>query len=183
MIDLEQLARRARVASEWGRARMAARIAAPVAALVLVPAVLGRGSGGFIALVVLLLATVMFLRWRDRLGVETVHVGLGIGATLAAAMLVIHNVGFAFRGADAIVPVTIASALAGALPGLGAARWMSRAPRGPIRNRRWRLTLFVAALAAGVGAFGQGAGHLIAAMLSTAMCSTLAWAPSSKFVP
>jgi hypothetical protein len=182
MIDLEHLARRARVASEWGRARMAARIAVPVAPLVMFPAVLGHGSTRFAALACVLLVIVMFLRWRHRVGVETVRAGLVIGTTLAAAMVVIHYVGFAIRGADAIVPVTIASALAGALLGLGAAWWMARVPRRRARNRAWGLTLFVATLAAGVGAFGLGASCLIAAIVSMAMCSTLAWTPNSPFV-
>lgn len=183
MVDLEQLAHRARVASEWGRARMAARIAVPIAALVAIPAALGPVGGRFAALVSLLLVTAVFLRWRGRLGIEVVRVGLAIGVASVTTMLAIHAAAVAHRATDAVPPSSMASVLAVALAGLVVARWASSGARGSGRIAHGLLTPLVAFLTASVGTVGFGVGNLVAVLAFVAMCSAVAYVPAIRFVP
>lgn len=154
MVDLELLAHRARVASEWGRVRMAGRIAVPIATLVAIPAALGPGGGGFAAL--LLLATAIFLRWHSRFGIEVVRAGLLVGAASVTTMLAIRAATAGYLPVAAILPAAVASVLAGALSVLGGARSTSGDPRGPGRRARWLLSLLVALLTVCVGTAGFG---------------------------
>jgi hypothetical protein len=177
MVDLEQLARRARAASEWGRARMAARVAVPIAPLALVPATTGADGTGCLVLAVVLFAAAAFLRWRDRLGVEVVRDGLLLGAVPVVAMFALHGGGYQCCAPGEITRADVACVLAGVVAGVGVTLSASRTRLGAGRGRRWLLTLVVAALTTSLGCLGLGMGGLVATLATVAVCSTVAWLP------
>jgi hypothetical protein len=90
MVDLEQLKTRGLRAYEWARLRMALR-----AAVFLVPAFLGCWLVGdrelCACLMPLLAGAVLWLRWRDRRGVEDVTIGLTAGAIPLVAGLLLSS--------------------------------------------------------------------------------------------
>lgn len=89
MVNVEELRVRGLRAYEVGRLLTASRIALlviPVAAVCLIES---RGRGTCACVAVLLLGTAVWLRWRDRRGVEVVTTGFVAGSIpLIAALLV-----------------------------------------------------------------------------------------------
>lgn len=177
MVDLEQLARRARVAAEWGRARMAARVAVPIAPLAFVAASTGADGARCIALTALLFAAAAFLRWRDRRGVEIARDGLLLGALPVAAVFALHSGGYQCCAPGEITRADVACVLAGALAGVGVTLSAARTRLGAGRGRRWLSTLMVAALTTSLGCLGLGMGSLVVTLATVAACSLAAWIP------
>lgn len=174
MVDLDALARDARRTSEWGRARMACRIVVVIAALAAVPLLSGARPELCACLAVVLFAAAAFLRWRSRLGVDSVRDGLVLGAVPLAAALVLLGCGVECPPLASSAGALVCSA-AGAVAGVGVTWRASRATSA--RGRRWLLTLVVASMTAAMGCVGLGLGAVLPALLALPLVAALAWIP------
>jgi hypothetical protein len=175
MIDLDALARQAKTTSEWGRARMAVRVGAAVAALTLAsvagstePRSCAVGGG-----VLLVVATA--LRWWHQRGVEAVRVGLPLGIIPLVVGIVLQRAGVRCGPFPSLSASDVACAVAGGVAGMGVTAWTARTRAD--RWRRWPLALLVASLTAMLGCYGLGAVGLLATLAPLAMSSAIAWIP------
>jgi hypothetical protein len=172
MVNLEQLGARGLRAYELGRLRVASTIAlllVPLAAFCLIEA---RGRGQCACCAVALLGASVWLRWRDRAGVESVTNGLLAGAVPLVAAVVLARIDPGCASAGAFSWCTAFSLGLGALVGTAAALREGR--REP---RSWSVatTAGIAALAAGLGCvrlglasvFGVGVGIAIGAIVGS----------------
>jgi hypothetical protein len=175
MVDLDALATRARKTAEWGRARMACRIAVVVAPLALVPWVGGAAPAVCACLAAALFAVAALLRWRHRIGVEAVRDGLLLGGIPLVAALFLRGCGVECAPTGAFAEAELACVIAGAVAGLGVT-W--RALHAPTRRaRRWLLTLLVASMTAALGCAGLGIGGVLAAVIALPAVAGATWLP------
>jgi len=162
MENLEALAKRGLRAYELGRLRMALRVG-----LVLIPAVVvcllepvGRvccaGCG------VLLLGAAVWLRFRDRVGVESVTSGLLAGAIPLVAGLALVEFDPGCAAAPAFSCCTLFSVLVGGAAGAVVAL---REASAKSRSGNWLLAAGVAALAASLGCIRLGLASVLAVTL------------------
>jgi hypothetical protein len=148
MVNLETLTARSLRRYELGRLRMAARIAivvVPIAAICLLePA--GREACACCA--ALLLVASVWLRFRDRIGVESVSTGLLAGAIPLSAALMLTQLDPGCAAAGLISLCTGFSVLVGGVAGvIVALRERARASL----SGHWLLAAGVALLAASLG--------------------------------
>lgn len=153
MVNLEQLSARGLRAYEVGRLRVASRVAfvlVPVAAVCLFET---RGREACMCLAALLLGLSVWLRWRDRHGMESVTTGLLAGSIPLVAGLVLAQLDLRCGLAGEEAFCTIFAVLVGGAAGmLIAAR--ERGWRGRIWG--WLTAGAVAALAASLGCVRLG---------------------------
>lgn len=157
MVNLDQLALRGRRAYELGRARLAARVA-----LVLIPAsalclLEERGRPTCACAAILLLATSVWLRWRDRRGAQAASTGLLAGSIPLVAGLVLARLGVRCDEVSSAPLCTAVSLLAGAGAGVVVA---VREARQRARLGSWLTAIAIAALAAGLGCLRLGVAGL-----------------------
>ncbi len=158
MVNRERLKQTAQRAYEYGRLRVAAR-----AAWVLVPATVvcafATGAKETCACVgALLLGAAVFLRWRDRMGVDSVRYGLFAGALPLIAGLI------ATRVAPFCAEASLLSACALVCLGIGVpcGVWLGlRLVRSAANLSTWFATFGVAVLAANLGCLGLGIGGIV----------------------
>lgn len=177
MVDLETLARRAQRTAEWGRARMACRIAGVVAPLALVPLAGGASLATCACLAVALFAVSALLRWRNQIGVESVRDGLLLGAVPLVAALFLRGCGVECASLGSFGEAELACVVAGALAGVGVTWRALQAPTP--RGRRWLLTLLVASMTAALGCAGLGVGGMLAAVIALPLVAGAAWIPAA----
>ncbi len=175
MVDLDRLAVQARRASEWGRARMALRVSAVVAALTLVSLASGTAPGACASGGLALFAATVALRFWHQSGVEAVRIGLPLGAIPLAAGIVLQRMGVKCGSLGEFSQPELLCVLAGAIAGASVTVW---AARGPIdRLRRWPPALLVASLTAMLGCLGLGVSAMLATLATLVMSSAVAWIP------
>ena len=147
MVDLERLKGRGLRAYELARMRMALR-----AAGFLVPAFVGCwlvGDRELCACLMPLLASgVVWLRWRDRRGVEDATIGLTAGSVPLLAGLLLSGLSTSCGGPTCL----LLSAGAGVAAGI----WVATAPRTTPRSS-WFAPTVIAATAAVLGCSALGA--------------------------
>jgi hypothetical protein len=177
MVDLDQLATRARRTAEWGRVRMACRIAAVVAPFAVVPLVGGAALATCACLAVALFAVAALLRWHDQVGVEAARDGLLLGAVPLVAALFLRGCGVECASLGAVGEAELACIVAGAAAGLGVT-WRAIQTPAP-RGRRWLLTLLVASMTAALGCAGLGIGGVLAAVIALPLVAGIAWVPAT----
>ena len=153
MVNVEELRARGLRAYEVGRLLTASRVGlllVPVAALCLIES---RGRETCACLSVVLLGAAIWLRWRDRRGMESVRTGLGAGSIpLFAALLVARfDLHCGWAGADTFC--TAGSVLLGAGSGVLIA---VREARGRARFWSFATASAIAALAASQGCVRLG---------------------------
>lgn len=175
MVDLDALARRARRTAEWGRVRMACRVAVVVALLALVPLIGGARLEMCACLAVALFVAAAALRWRHQTGVEAVRDGLLLGAVPLVAALFLRGRGVECSSSGAFGDAELACGIAGAVAGLGVTWRAVRAPAA--RARRWLLTVLVASMTAVLGCAGLGAGGMFAAAIALLVMAGVAGLP------
>lgn len=168
MVSRDQLRIQALRAYEWGRLRTAARVAfvlVPVALLCLFE---NRGRAECVCVAAALLALCVWLRWRNRRGLEIVTTGLQAGSAPFLAGLVFDRLGIECGLGAASTGCTAFAALAGIAGGafIGA------------QERQWqgRLWSFVtaaaiAALAASLGCIRLGGVGLVSVVAGIALGS------------
>jgi hypothetical protein len=147
MVDLEQLKTRGLRAYEAGRIRTASRIVVllPVAMVCLLET---KGRETCVGLVALLLVLSIWLRWRNRRGVEDVTAGLVAGSVPLATGLILARLDMLCSTAGVASICTafcgVVGISAGVLLGVREAR----------RRPRWGSWLVAAAIAMLVGCLG-----------------------------
>lgn len=175
MVDLDALATRARRTAEWGRLRMACRIAVVVAPLALFPLVGGATLATCACLAVVLFVVAALIRWRDQVGVEAVRDGLLLGAVPLVAALFLRGCAVECSSLGAVGEAELVCLAAGAVAGLGVT---GRALQSPSpRGRRWLLTLIVASMTAALGCAGLGIGGVLAVVIALPLVAGAAWIP------
>ena len=153
MVKLETLTARSLRHYELGRLRMAARVAivlVPMAAVCLLEPI-GRESCACCA--ALLLATSVWLRFRNRAGAESVSTGLLAGGIPLAAALLLTRIDPRCATAELISYCTGFSLLIGAAAGAVVA---ARERRGVPLSSHWLLAVAVAWLTASLGCIRLG---------------------------
>ena len=175
MIDLEALAKQARCASDWGRARMAMRVGGLVAALTLValassaaPSVCALGG-------LILFATAVALRFWNQIGVEAVRIGLPLGGIPLAVGIVLQRMGVRCASLEDISQAEVVCLLAGAIAGAGVTVWAARKQIDCLR--RWPAAVLVASLTAMLGCLGLGSVGMLATVATLILSSGVAWIP------
>jgi hypothetical protein len=157
MVNLETLTERSLRHYELGRLRMAARIAlvlGPLAAVCLLQPI-GREATACCA--ALLFAASVWLRFRNRAGVESVTTGLIAGAVPLAALLLLARLDPGCATAGLVSYCTGFSLLVGAVAGtVVASRERVRAPFA----RNWLLPMAIALLTAGLACARLGLASL-----------------------
>lgn len=175
MVNREELKRDGLRAYEGGRLRMASRAAWVLAPTVLVCA-LGTGRSEACACVgVVLLAASVFLRWRDRRGVDSVRYGLLAGALPLLIGVVVTCVAPDCANAP-LFSMCTATCLGLGLP---SGIWLGRRlARREASGSTWIAAVGIAALAASLGCVGLGfagiTGTIIGLLLGTASSQALA---------
>ena len=166
MVNIEQLRTRGLWAYETGRVRTASRVA-----LILIPAAgvclleaNGRQACGCFS--VLLLGLAIWLRWRDRRGMETVTTGLLAGGIPLVAGLVLARLGFHCGSTGTASMCTGLSAIVGAGAGVLIA---VRERRGHARLWSWLTAGTVAVLAASLGCVRLGVMGLVGVVVGMAL--------------
>jgi hypothetical protein len=158
MVNLESLTTRSLRHYELGRLRMASRIAIVLAPLVAVcllePA--GREAGACCA--ALLVLGSVWLRFRNRAGVESVTTGLLAGAVPLAALLLLTQLDPGCATAGALSYCTGFSLLFGAMAGAVVARRERTA--APISGN-WLFAVGIALLTAGLGCARLGLASIV----------------------
>ncbi len=172
MVNVELLRARGLRAYETGRVRMAARVALiliPAAAVCLLDA---RGRPACACLSVLLLGLAVWLRWRDRRGMEAVTTGLLAGSIPLAAGLVLSRFDVHCGSAGAAFLCTAFAALLG----IGAGALIAvREARQRDRFWSWFTAGTIAALAASLGCLRLGVLGVVgvAAGMAVGMTATI----------
>lgn len=157
MVNLETLTARSLRHYELGRLRMAARIAivlGPVVAVCLLQPV-GREPTACCA--ALLFAASVWLRYCDRVGVESVSIGLVAGAVPLGALLLLARVDPGCASAGLVSYCTGFSLLIGVAAG-GVVAWRERA-LSPLSGN-WLFAVGIAVLTAGLGCARLGLASL-----------------------
>jgi hypothetical protein len=179
MVSREQLRLQGLRAYEFGRLRVAARIAfvvVPVGSLCLLES---RGRPACACVVAALLAVCVWLRWRDRRGFEVVTRGLQAGSIPLFAGLVFDRLGVECGLAGASTYCTGVAALVG-----GAAGTLIGARTPDARERLWSSITAgaVAALAAIVGCVRLGLVGVVGVVAGIAFGAAAAAAVSKNSI-
>ena len=153
MVNLDHLAARGLRAYELGRLRVAARVG-----LVLIPAsaiclLEERGRPSCACAAVLLLALSVWLRWRNRRGIELASTGLVAGSIPLIAGLLLARAGVNCDDAASARLCTAVSLVAGIGSGVVIA---AREARQRARLASWLTAIAIAGLAAGLGCLRLG---------------------------
>jgi len=166
MVNLEQLAARGLRAYEVGRVRTASRVALfllPVTAACLFES---RGREACACCAAVLLGLAVWLRWRDRAGLDTVTTGLLGGSIPLAAGLIVERLGFQCGLAGASTFCTALAVLVGAAAGVIIG----------VRELKWRARFWswltagaIAALAASLGCVRMGVVGVASVLLGVAL--------------
>lgn len=175
MVDLDALARRARRRAEWGRARMACRIAAAIAPLALASMVGGADPGVCACAAAVLFVTSALLRWRSQLGVESTRDGLLLGTLPLGAALLLGDCEVECSTASVLSAPMLACSLAGALVGIGVTLRAVQMRRH--RALRWVSTLIVAAMTTALGCAGLGLSGAISVLIALGAIAATSWIP------
>jgi len=155
MVDLEQLARRARWAGEAGRLRAAIRGAAIVIPLAAIAAAAGGSAKACLCLGVLLFTAVVALRWWHGDGSRAARLGLSFGLLPLGASLLTVRLGGSLGGPGAFDPCGPLCLVAGLAAGAGAAYHAARAAGQPPLVRRAAAGV-IASLTAALGCAALG---------------------------
>lgn len=147
MVNLETLTARGARAYELGRFKMAARVALVVVPLAAICLIERTGRETCACCSVALLGGSIWLRWRDRAGVESVTRGLYAGSVPVAFALVLPGIDASCLSAGVFSYCTGLSLLVGAAAGavVAAPRWERRG------QARWLVALTITALLASLG--------------------------------
>jgi len=148
MANLETLTSRSLRHYELGRLRMAARVAIVLAPMVALCLVEPTGREACACCAGLLLVASVWLRFRNRTGVDSVNLGLLAGAIPVAAALLMTRFDPACARAGLFSPCTAFSLLIGAAAGTIVAL---RERRDTQFSGHWLLALGVALLTASLG--------------------------------
>lgn len=162
MVDLEQLAVTAHRVATWSRARMAVRIAVPIAAVAIGLIATGGDAWGCTFLAIVLFAVSAALRWWRREGVRAVWLGLAMGVVPLITSFLLPPCGAQCISLGGRVDVDVVCVAAGAAAGIGLAVLSDRARHA---WRPWMLSSLVAALTAALGCMSLGATSLLATMV------------------
>ena len=170
MVNPEDLVARGLRAYEVGRFVTASRIALlliPIAALCLLES---EGREACACLAVVLLGSAVWLRWRDREGLDSVTTGLVAGALPLGAGLLLARFDLRCGLAGGETSCTVFSVVIGALAGVVIA----------LRENRWRRRLTslitagaIASLAAGLGCIRLGVWGVASMVVGIAVGSML----------
>jgi len=153
MVNLETLTERSLRHYERGRLRMAARVAIVLAPIVAVCLLEPVGREACACCAALLLAASVWLRFRDRAGVESVSTGLFAGSIPLVLMPVLTRLDPQCASADLLSYCTGFSLLVGAAAGaVVALRVRDRVPL----SGHWSLAVGVALLTASLGCVRLG---------------------------
>jgi hypothetical protein len=155
MVDLEQLARRARWAGEAGRVRAAIRGAAAVIPLAVIAAAAGGSVKACLCLGLLLFTAAVALRWWHGDGARAASLGLWFGLLPLGASLLTVRLGGSLGGPGAFDPCGPLCLAAGLAAGAGAAYYAMRAGGRPLLVR-WAAAGFIASLTAALGCAPMG---------------------------
>jgi hypothetical protein len=162
MANLETLTRRGLKAYERGRLRMAARIALVVVPLVAICLLEPLGREACLCSGVLLLGGAVWLRFRNRSGVETVTTGLLAGGIPLAGALLLSRFGPGCASADLVSSCTLFSILIG---GLGGAVVAFREAALGARSSHGAMAAIIAALVASLGCARLGIASIAGVVL------------------
>ena len=158
MVNLETLTSQSLRYYERGRLRMATRVAVVLAPIVAVCLLEPVGREACACCAALLLAASIWLRFRNRAGVESVSTGLLAGGIPLAAMLVLTQIDPRCATAGLFSYCTGFSLLIGAAAGaVVALRERDRAPL----SGHWLLAVGVALLTASLGCVRVGIASLV----------------------
>jgi hypothetical protein len=160
MMNLERLASRGLRAYEIGRARMAARVAPVLLPAAAICVLEQRGRPTCACLAISLIALSVWLRWRDRRGVQVARTGLLAGSIPLVVGLALGRLGVRCDDAPTASLCTCVSALAGVGAGVLVAVRETREGAG---LGSWLTAIVVAALAAGLGCVRLGVAGLAGA--------------------
>ena len=165
MVDLESLTKRARRAYELGRFRSAARVAAIVAPAGAVCVLMSPRKAECLCLLMLLLALVVGMRWRNRRGAGNVAIGLSAGALpLAAGQLLALDPSIC-GGPGCILVSAVVAALAGV--------WIAWRLRQSSESLDGYLAVIgIAALAASVSCIALGVIGILGVVIGIALGSS-----------
>jgi hypothetical protein len=153
MVNLETLTARSLRHYELGRLRMAARVAIVLAPTVAVCLLEPTGREPCACCAALLFTASVWLRFRNRAGVESVSTGLLAGGIPLAAMLVLTRVHPGCATADLLSYCTGFSLLVGAAAGALVAL---RERGSALLSSHWLLAIGVAVLTASLGCVRLG---------------------------
>lgn len=160
MVNREQLQIRGLRAYELGRLRTAVRVAAYLVPLALCCALETGAREPCACLGVLLLAGSVWLRWRNRRGVESVTTGLLAGSIPLFAGLVVARVAPAWGSAPAFSGCAALCFAAGGAAG----SWLGvRTARSRAGFMGWATAACIALLAASLGCIGLGVPGVVGA--------------------
>jgi hypothetical protein len=177
MVDLEQLAGRARRAAEWGRLRAASRIGFAVVPLVLVALLVGVSAPAVLAIGSVLLALCIALGWMNANGGRAARSGLALGAIPMAAALVTVTIEGWQEPNRGLTLCGLGCLVAGLVAGGGSA-WYAMRTAAPRRLAIWGQIGLVASLTTALGCVGLGLGSALAVIAAMAAGSALAWIPA-----
>ena len=177
MVDLDELARRARWAAEWGRLRSASSAALTVAPLTLFALAVSPYRAAVVGIALALLGVTIGLGWLNAEGARAARSGLRLGAIpMTAGLFTI-----AFEGwCDPNRPVTLCGVgclLAGVFAGAASA-WYAVRTQSPNRGRLWGEIGLVASLTTAMGCVGLGLGGALAVLGAMALGAVVAWVPA-----
>ncbi|MBL8912507.1 MAG: hypothetical protein JNM17_17575 [Archangium sp.] len=157
MENREPILAAARSAYEWGRFWSGTRVAVALAPLVALAGVMTANVGACACLGGVLVTVSVFLRWRDRRGVQAVEAGIRAGL-IPLVIGVMLRVCSADCTSPTVLPICV-------LGGLGAG-WLLGSRLGALKVERstWAWSAVVAALTASLGCVGFAAGGVIGVM-------------------
>ncbi len=174
MVDREDLLQRVSHAYEVGRWKMAVRVLAIVVPVAILCIALSGRPVVSLGLAVLLGASVVVLRWRNRQGLRVANVGLTAGILPLTAGLLISQVGIA----SPVVCMTLCVG-SGLLAGLWAGYALGGTRTGAID---WVTVGVVAIVTAFLGCIDLGTDMLVAVILSLIGSGLLAGLIQSRFL-
>jgi hypothetical protein len=148
MVNLDALTNQSLRAYELGRLRMAAKVALIVLPLVVICLLEPIGREMCACCGALLLTAAIWLRFRDRAGMDGVTTGLLAGGIPLAAALALTKLDAGCATAGALSYCTGFSVLVG---GTAGATIALREARGQARSGHWLIASSIAALAASLG--------------------------------
>jgi hypothetical protein len=160
MVNREQLKQGGLRAYELGRLAVAVRAAWLLVPLAIVCALETGATESCVCVGVLLLGAAVFLRWRNRQGVDSVRYGLLAGSLPLIAGLVVARVAPGCAGAP-LVSVCTAISLAVGVP---SGAWLGlHLGRGTAPLSAWLAASGIAVLAASLGCIGLGLAGILGA--------------------
>jgi hypothetical protein len=175
MVNLEHLEARGLRAYELGRVRMAAKVGLLLLPVTLVCLLESEGRQACACTAVLLLFAAIWLRWRDRAGVDGVADGLVAGSAPLVFGLLLGTFAPECASADLVSACTAVSILVGGAAGVIVA---VREAARPSRPSSWLTAAIITTLAASMGCIRLG----IASVLGVALGVVVGRATSVRTV-